>query len=148
MGLVHWQSAFLRVLADTGNVRAASASAGISRATAYRARKRDRNFADKWDAALDDALEALMAEAMRRALRGVDQPHFYRGKLVGHTKVYSDYLLRFLIEIGMAAREKRDKAGNEVKPAIIELVERLRIEHGKNLDKKKARKPEDLPDDL
>ena len=40
----------------------------------------------------------LEAEARRRAAIGVDEPVFYKGKVVGHIRKYSDNLLMFLLK--------------------------------------------------
>ena len=46
------QAAFLAALAGTGNVRSASARAGVSHQTAYRTRLASPGFRRAWDAAL------------------------------------------------------------------------------------------------
>ena len=50
------------------------------------------------DNALEEATDLLEAEARRRALTGIDEPVFYKGKVVGSTKKYSRPLLMFLLE--------------------------------------------------
>ena len=84
---------FAEHLAETGNVRLACAATGISRHTAYKARRRDETFAQAWDAAL--VLAARHAEAVLadRALEGVEEPVWFRGELVGHRRRYDTRLL-------------------------------------------------------
>ena len=76
------QARFLEVLADTGNVTAAVAAAGISRTRAYERRKTDPAFATAWDEAEDIATDRLEDEARRRAIEGVAEPLVSAGKLV------------------------------------------------------------------
>jgi hypothetical protein len=76
------QERFLKVLADTGNVTAAVAAAGISRTRAYERRKTDPAFATAWDEAEDIATDSLEDEARRRAIEGVAEPLVSAGKLV------------------------------------------------------------------
>ena len=84
---------FAEHLAETGNVRLACAATGVSRHTAYKARRRDDTFAQAWDAAL--VLAARHAEAVLadRALDGVEEPVWFRGELVGHRRRYDTRLL-------------------------------------------------------
>jgi hypothetical protein len=76
------QARFLEALADTGNVTAAVAAAGISRTRAYERRKTDPAFATAWDEAEDIATDRLEDEARRRAIEGIAEPLVSAGKLV------------------------------------------------------------------
>jgi hypothetical protein len=85
----------------------ASRTAGVSRKTAYQQRSEDSDFAAQWDEALDEACDALEAEARRRAVEGVEQKKFTRGgdPIVDpetgeqyKERVYSDTLLVFLLK--------------------------------------------------
>ncbi|MGB7408467.1 MAG: helix-turn-helix domain-containing protein, partial [Pontixanthobacter sp.] len=73
---------FLDALAGHGNVRKAAARVGISRETAYRARRRYGDFAQLWEAALVHARAASEAELADLALEGVPVPVFVRGEHV------------------------------------------------------------------
>ncbi len=94
-----WRKAFLARLAKSGNISAACRSARVARSRAYELRRTDEAFADAWDEALEEAADALEAEARRRAVEGTLKPMFYKGKRI-HTKVleYSDGLLMFLLK--------------------------------------------------
>ncbi len=60
---------FINALSKHGNVTAAAACyAGLSRSRVYRLCTQDEEFAQAWDAALDEATDQLANEAMRRAL--------------------------------------------------------------------------------
>ena len=89
---------FLDTLRGTGNVRLAASNADVARQVAYRARDSSATFRADWDEALEEARELLEAEARRRAAIGVDEPVFYKGKVVGHIRKYSDNLLMFLLK--------------------------------------------------
>lgn len=115
----HWRARFLAELAVTGNVSHSSEAAHVSRDTAYEHRKSDPQFADAWADAIEEANDALEAEARRRAVTGVDEPVIYQGQVAGEwigpdgrpategtdgakfvpltVKKYSDSLLIFLL---------------------------------------------------
>ena len=67
-----WQRAFLKALAETGVVTQACEQAKISRFHAYRQKKADQPFADKWADALEAAADKLESEIVRRAFAGSD----------------------------------------------------------------------------
>ena len=93
-----WKPAFIEVLRATGNVTLAAQHAGQSRNQVHDVRQRSKRFAAQWDNALEEATDLLEAEALRRAFTGIDEPVFYKGKVVGSTKKYSRPLLMFLLE--------------------------------------------------
>ncbi len=91
------RSAFLRRLAETGNISAAARHADVSRSAVYAWRAGDAAFAAGWV----DAEQ----EARRRAVDGVEQPILSGGKFVRHDdgsiatiRHYSDRLLEFLLK--------------------------------------------------
>ena len=95
---------FLEALAETGNVTAAAAAAGISRGGAYDHRQIDDAFARAWAEAEEIAADRLETEAWRRAVDGVSEPVISMGKLVRDEKDqpvtiqrYSDNLLLALL---------------------------------------------------
>lgn len=88
---------FLKTLAATGNVSLAAEAAGMSRQALYRLRRNDAAFAEAWAEALEEAVDALDAEARRRAVQGTCRPVFYRGQVVGEVRHYSDAMLMFLL---------------------------------------------------
>lgn len=99
-----WRPAFLASLSLVGNVTEAARAAKIDRSAAYDERKRDKQFAQAWDDAMDMAADELELEARRRAYEGVDEPVF--GSLggssgsgeIGTIRRYSDTLLIFLLK--------------------------------------------------
>lgn len=105
-----WKPVFLAELAKTGNVSAAVHKAGIARSVAYEARSVEdlkdpaarvqaAAFARAWDEALDVAIDALEAEARRRAVQGVLEPvGWHKGVAGGKVRKYSDTLLIVLLK--------------------------------------------------
>lgn len=93
-----WESKFLSALEETANVAESARLTGIGRATAYRERKENPDFAAKWDEALQLGMDSLIDEAVRRARDGTTKPVYQGGKLVGYVKEYSDTLLIFLLK--------------------------------------------------
>jgi hypothetical protein len=93
-----WRATFLAALEASGNVSAAAHRAGVHRCTAYRHRAGESDFRAAWDEALEVALDALEAEARRRALEGWEEPVFHEGKICGHIRKYADRLLMMLLK--------------------------------------------------
>ena len=92
-----WKPMFLEQLETRGAISAAAKAAGVSKQAAYKAAKRDPEFKDAWDEAIETACDAMELEARRRAVDGTDRPVFHAGKVVGHVREYSDQLLIFLL---------------------------------------------------
>lgn len=67
-----WQERFLALLAETFSVTAAAAGASTDRSYAYECRRKDPDFAAKWDAALQSAVDRLEQAAYDRALQTSD----------------------------------------------------------------------------
>lgn len=63
---------FLTNLEKTGNVSWSAAAAGVSRTTVYRWQEDDVEFAADWFDCEEAGVDALDAEATRRALEGSD----------------------------------------------------------------------------
>ncbi|GBQ95569.1 hypothetical protein AA0229_0211 [Gluconobacter cerinus NRIC 0229] len=108
---------FLKHLAANGNISAAGRFADVQRSTLYHWKETDPHFAFLWDDALEEAADALEAEARRRAVEGYDEPITYGGKIICNPetgsplvrKKYSDGLMAFLLK---AHRPSRFKAGH------------------------------------
>ena len=115
MAVQRWTSrrraAFLKALTDTGNVSAAARAARASRSRAYQLKAADPGFAAEWADALETATHALDAEARRRALEGVETPHFHQGRVAGTVRKYSDPLLMFLLRAHRPDRYRDRPAG-------------------------------------
>lgn len=120
------RAVFLRSLAQTGRVDVSAKMAGFTRPTAlYAYRKEHPDFAEEWDAALNIAADMVLeAEAVRRAVEGVDKDVYYKGEVVGQERVYSDGLLSKLLE--GAKPEKFQKKSIEHK-GMIEHTGRIGV---------------------
>lgn len=90
---------FLRVLAETANIRIAAAAAGYkSTAAINRLKRTDEAFAAALAEAAEAAGDMLEAEAVRRGKEGVKKDVWFKGEIVGSEIVYSDSLLAMLIK--------------------------------------------------
>jgi hypothetical protein len=95
------KSVFLDLLQETGSVKDACLSLGVTEKTAYVAKRKDKAFSEEWNALIQDgALDKLEAEAVRRALSGSDSLLIFMLK-AGNRKRYDDALAR-------AASESKD----------------------------------------
>jgi hypothetical protein len=93
-----WHARFVQCLRDTANVSGACRLTRIKRATAYVHREQFKDFRAAWDSAIEDAVDAMEAEAQRRAVKGTQRPVYQGGKKVGLIREYSDSLLMFLLK--------------------------------------------------
>ena len=92
------EAKFLEVLAETGNVSHACKLSMLPRQSPYDLRKLYSDFEEAWDKTCEIGADALIDEATRRAVDGVEQPVFRKGEVVGYTTKYSDTLLIFLLK--------------------------------------------------
>src|SRR5665213_1823006 len=67
---VVWHRLFLSAIRNSANVRASCQAAGVSRATAYKARVNNKEFAGQWDEAEQDAVDLVEAKLLQVALAG------------------------------------------------------------------------------
>lgn len=89
---------FLIAFAESGNVSAAARLAGVGRRTHYDWLKADKEYRAAFDAAAEDAADALEEEARRRAL-GYEEPVYDRaGAMTGVRRRHSDLLMIFLLK--------------------------------------------------
>lgn len=93
-----WAPRFLERIRETGNVSLACKAVRIDRGTFYKAYHRVASFKADYDAALEDAVEMLEAEAWKRATVGRAQNIYHNGEVVGTEYVPSDTLLIFLLK--------------------------------------------------
>lgn len=87
------QAAFVRTLAQWGNVRAAAQQVGVSRAHLYRMRRASAQFRKLWDAALVLARPQVEEVLADRALNGVQETVFYHGEEVATRTRFDSRLL-------------------------------------------------------
>ena len=103
---------FLVELNAGETVRDAARTACVGRATIYRWRDDDEEFAEAWDDAIDAGTELLELEAIRRGRDGVRKPVFHQGQICGHVQEYSDTLLIFMLK-ARRPQVYRDRASLE-----------------------------------
>ena len=106
---------FLKALTETCNVTAAARQIGMSRRAMYDRRDADTEFAEAWDDAIDQAVDALEEEVRRRALKGVQEPVFHNGKKCGSITRYSDTLAMFLLR-AHHPEKYRERFDHRIKP--------------------------------
>ena len=120
-----WKLRFVAALEKTGIVGLAAKAAGVSRQTVYSHIKKDEDFAAEFDRAIEDSADLLEAEAVRRAVAGVEEPVF--GKLeganagtgvVGSIRRYSDTLLIFMLK-GRKPDVFRERVDHTVKGVLL-----------------------------
>ncbi|MFC3098234.1 hypothetical protein [Alteraurantiacibacter palmitatis] len=68
----HWRTLFLDTLAETSNVSEAARRAGINPSRAYKVRREEAVFRQKWNAALVEGYDHLEMETLHRLRMGVD----------------------------------------------------------------------------
>lgn len=100
-------------MAQVGNITRAAQMVGIHRATHHEWMKTDPEYAAAFEAACDQAVEVMEAEAWRRAMQGVEKPIFQGGKLVGSVQEYSDTLLIFQLK-GLRPQKYRDNFSGRI----------------------------------
>jgi hypothetical protein len=129
-GTAEKKKKFLKALGKTCNVSEAARLSGLSRRYWYKAKEKDRKFSEAWDDAVEVGVDALEAEARRRAYEGWDEPVFYKGDATGVVRRYSDTLLIFLLK---GARPKKYADFHRVEGGDTPIkIEILRFSDGNN----------------
>lgn len=127
---------FLRALSQTGNVGMACAAAGWARGVAYSIRKGDPDFREKWEFALESAVDVMHASAFQRAVHGVEEDVWHKDKeqgpmVVGQITKYDTPLLMFLMKAHdrakygdkIEAKHEASKGGVLVMPGTMPFDE-------------------------
>jgi hypothetical protein len=120
-------AAFLDELAETGAVAVAAERAGVHRSTLYDLRRRNRDFAARWDAALQLGLDRLQDHAVVRATVGEETPVWRGGQQVGTVRRPDSRLLQFLLKAHRPEVYARPAAAPAADPAgMSDFARRLR----------------------
>ncbi len=105
-----WERTFYRSLRRHGTITRACADAKIARMTWYGAVARHPDMAERADDALEAFADLLEAEAVRRAVEGVEEPYQIRGGALTTIRRYSDRLLEVLLK-AKRPRQFRESPG-------------------------------------
>ncbi|MEO9598915.1 hypothetical protein [Parasphingorhabdus sp.] len=128
------RTVFLATLRKAGCVRDACRVACMSTTSAYRLRRRDADFAERWKKAQASARTGLIAVAHERAVVGREVIILRGGKEVERRIVPSDSMLAMLIKQGDLTGQGADKL-----LSWDEWQDGLRFdEHGNKVDRREA----------
>jgi hypothetical protein len=97
MGTAENKEIALAYLAAGATHAVAAAAIGVHRFTMRNWCKSDPGYAERFKEAVEAGIDLLEEEAIRRARDGVLRPVFYKGKVIGHVREYSDQLLMLLL---------------------------------------------------
>ena len=111
------QTAFLAAYAQIGIITKAAEIAGIHRNNHRHWLKEDREYAEAFQGAHEEACDNIEAEMRRRAIEGVQKPVFYKGEVCGYITEYSDTLLAMLAN-GYMPEKYKQKARVEVEAEV------------------------------
>lgn len=114
------KAVFLDHLRATCNVTLASRASGVNSGTAYKHRREDALFAERWDEAINEGIDLLESEAHRRAFKGTEEAVWHKGEEVGYVTKYSDPLTMFLLK---AHRPDKYRERSEVKQELSGRVQ-------------------------
>ncbi len=89
---------FFAALSKAPNITQACEIAGIAPSYVYQERKKNPEFAEKFELAMSLGIQACEDEAMRRAFKGVEKGVYYQGKQVGVEYEPSDRLAEFMLK--------------------------------------------------
>ena len=112
----NWKRAFLEALAETSNVARAARLADVPSATVYDLRRRSRDFARQWQAALCEGYDNLEMELLGRLRDG--EIKRAAGAKVG-VRTFDNATAYRLLMVHKAAREKERGARANVSAAEV-----------------------------
>jgi hypothetical protein len=136
------KAAFLKSFESIGTVAGAAKAAGIGRRTHYFWMEQDAEYAKAFEDATEVSLDLLEAAARQRALLGVQEPVFYKGRIVGHVRKHSDTLLMFLLNGRRGEvfnRTKHEISGPAGGPLEVQVMEGAKAGLLKKLEQLAAR---------
>lgn len=93
-----WAAGFLAALIEHRSVTHAAKVVGKDRSTVYKLRKKDAEFAEQWDDAMQHVIEELQQSSLSVAIDGVDEPVFHEGVVCGHKRRYHPALMIFMLK--------------------------------------------------
>jgi hypothetical protein len=100
--------AFLAAYGELGSVKAAARAVGVSKEAVYKRMDKDPDFKKEFqEVRRHQVRDMLESEAVRRGIKGVDEPRFFKGEECGSVRRYSDSLLVLLLK-AVAPEDFRD----------------------------------------
>lgn len=105
-----WEKRFLKLYAETGNVTLACKGCRVNRTLPYWTARHHPDFAEAWKVAEEEAVDALEAEARRRAMDSSDRLLEVMLK-AGRPEKYRD---RHLVEVLKRYEEMSDDELNQL----------------------------------
>jgi hypothetical protein len=89
-----WREMFREAMIKfCSRIQVVAENVGFSRKVLYDHMRKDREFSAFVASCVIEGLQGAQDEAIRRAIEGILEPIYQHGKLVGHKRVFSDYLL-------------------------------------------------------
>ena len=123
-----YRDAFLFCVSQTGNITMSAEFAGISRSEVLADMMADPSFETQVQNAKEEAFDRVRYQALQRAIQGLEVPRYYQGEIIGHTRQYSDSLLRFMLRFEKETNgETKVKGRAEPSPQIEELRQKLKL---------------------
>jgi len=100
---------FLAALTAQGTVYHAAQAAGISRQTSYRWHREDPDFADQWDEAIENAVDAEESTIYQQAVGGNTLAGIFY--LKAHRPIYRDRLNIDIEQVNSEIKERMAQLG-------------------------------------
>lgn len=114
-------AAFIACLADAGSVTKAAAYVRMTTASCYTLRNRPGGepLAEAWETALSTRHEMLADVAVDRVRDGVERIRWYRDRMVGVDRIYSDRLLIHMLDATDPVRRRERAAALAASAATL-----------------------------
>ena len=139
-----WHARFLHALSRDGILRDACRKAGVPRSTVELHQETDPDFAAAVEAARADSVDFLERVALYRGVKGVMEPVFHEGRVVGHIRRPSDRLLDRLLQ---SRHERFRQQSVKVEAKVDGVTQRLSIELAELQPQNRAKLREILEDE-
>lgn len=110
---------------NCGDIHEAARWCGVSPHFIHNWMKEDETARERFKEAQRVGYGGLESEAMRRAVKGVEEEVYYKGEVVGYKTNYSDGLLSKLLEARVPEYSKKEGGGNSFHgPTQINIMPR------------------------
>ncbi len=116
------KATFLLFLAEGNTVTSAARAIGVSRQAAYQYRDVDAGFKQAWDNAIEEGLDTLEDEAIRRAKKSSDL------LLIFMLKAKRPEIYRETIEVNVNWRAELRQSGVDPEQYLQQMIEQARLQ--------------------